>query len=113
LATIYEPKTIPSFEWVKAHDRDVAITTFGEVSIFEESDIALIRTVADKRFAMANGTQTSRYTMQYEGNAEVHLDDLCKNDPALKERMDNILKTKIYPLVREVFKYNPPPPGAL
>ena len=113
LTTIYEPKTIPSFEWVKAHDRDVAITTFGEVSIFEESDIALIRTVADKRFAMANGTQTSRYTMQYEGNAEVHLDDLCKNDPALKERMDNILKTKIYPLVREVFKDNPPPPGAL
>jgi len=57
--------------------------------------------------------------MQYEGNREVHLDGLCKNDPALKERMDNILQEKIYPLVREAFKDqgdnggHPPPLGAL
>jgi len=114
-----EPKNIPQFEWIKAGDRDVAITTYGETSVFDEDDIALIRAAADKRFAQANGAQTSRYTMQYEGNREVHLDDLCKSDPALKERMDSILKDKIYPLVREAFKDeggnggHPPPLGAL
>lgn len=118
--TSHEPKhNIPQFDWIKAGDRDVAITTYGEVAVFDEDDIALIRAAADKRFAQANGAQTSRYTMQYEGNREVHLDDLCRNDPALKERMDKILKEKIYPLVREAFKDqggndgHPPPLGAL
>jgi tetratricopeptide (TPR) repeat protein len=110
---------IPSFDRIKANGRDVAVTTYGDVPVFEEADIALIRASADRRFAQANGAQTSRYTMQYEGNAEVHLDDLCKNDPALKERMDSILKEKIYPLVRAAFKDQgingdyPPPLGAL
>jgi tetratricopeptide (TPR) repeat protein len=99
-----EPQNIPEWEWIKAGDRDIAITTFGETAVFDEDDISLIRAAADKRFAQANGAQTSRYTMQYIGNREVHLDDLCKSDPALKERMDNILKNKIYPLVREAFK---------
>jgi len=115
----HEPKSIPKFEWIKAGERDVAITTYGDTAVFDEDDIALIRAAADKRFAQASGAQTSRYTMQYEGNREVHLDDLCKNDPALKERMDNILQEKIYPLVREAFKDqgdnggHPPPLGAL
>ena len=115
----HEPKNIPEYEWIKASDRDVAITTFGETAVFAEDDIALIRAAADNRFAQANGAQTSRYTMQYEGNKEAHLDDLCKIDPALKVRMDNILKDKIYPLVREAFKDqgsndgHPPPLGAL
>ena len=66
--TSHEPKNIPQFEWIKAGDRDVAITTYGETAVFDENDIALIRAAADKRFAQANGAQTSRYTMQYEGN---------------------------------------------
>ena len=66
--TSLEPKNIPQFEWIKAGDRDVAVTTYGETAVFDENDIALIRAAADKRFAQANGAQTSRYTMQYEGN---------------------------------------------
>ena len=38
-----EPKHIPQWEWIKAGDRDVAITTFGETAVFDEDDIALIR----------------------------------------------------------------------
>jgi hypothetical protein len=41
--------------------------------------------------------------MQYVGNSEVHLDDLCANDPVLKERMDHILRNKVYPLIRAAF----------
>ena len=37
------------------------------------------------------------------GNSEVHLDDLCAADPILKARMDQILQTKVYPLVRSAF----------
>ncbi|KAK1736629.1 tetratricopeptide repeat-containing protein [Skeletonema marinoi] len=89
----HEPKSIPKFEWIKAGERDVAITTYGDTAVFDEDDI-------------------------YEGNREVHL-MIVQNDPALKERMDNILQEKIYPLVREAFKDqgdnggHPPPLGAL
>jgi hypothetical protein len=41
--------------------------------------------------------------MQYVGNSEVHLDDLCANDSVLKERIDHILQNRVYPLVRQAF----------
>ena len=41
--------------------------------------------------------------MQYEGNSEVHLDDLCASDPHLRARIDRILNEKVYPLVRTAF----------
>ena len=104
LLAIPAPANIPEFEWIKAGERNVAVKTFGETAVFDEDDIARIRNAADMRFAQANGAQTSRYSMQYEGNREAHLDDLCRNDPTLKIRIDNILNEKIYPLVREAFK---------
>ncbi|KAL3807273.1 hypothetical protein ACHAXA_004089 [Cyclostephanos tholiformis] len=99
----------PSYDWIQATDkkdgqkRNVAVKTVGDVPVFEPEDIALLRAAADKRFALAAGTQTSRYTMQYEGNSEVHLDDLCAGDPVLKSRMDRVLQEKVYPLVRSAF----------
>jgi tetratricopeptide (TPR) repeat protein len=66
-------KNTPSYEWIQATDefggktRHVAVKTIGDVPVFESEDITLLRAAADKRFALANGVQTSRYTMQYEG----------------------------------------------
>ncbi len=119
------------YEWIMATDdfggktRRIALKTVGDTPVFDPSDVTLLRAAADKRFALAAGVQTSRYTMQYEGmlyfllrataddcslncrfvkgNSEVHLDDLCAGDPLLMMRINQILQTKVYPLVREAF----------
>ena len=73
---------IPSFKWIQTQGdygmnshtnilnrRDVALTTVGEVRVFQPEDISLLRAAADKHFAQTVGQQTSRYTMQYEGKS--------------------------------------------
>ncbi|KAL7542951.1 hypothetical protein ACHAXR_012244, partial [Thalassiosira sp. AJA248-18] len=101
--TSNELHNVPSYEWIRTPEMPVAVRTVGDVPVFDRGDLALLRAAADRRFAMAAGIQTSRYTMQYEGNSEVHLDDLCAGDPILKARMDQILQAKVYPLVRAAF----------
>jgi len=103
--SISTTKEIPRYEWISSEEtgRKVAVKTLGETPLFDDDDIRLIVSAADRRFAQANGKQLSRYTMQYVGNSEVHLDDLCANDPVLKERMDHILRNKVYPLIRAAF----------
>ncbi|KAL9183563.1 hypothetical protein ACHAXT_004419 [Thalassiosira profunda] len=110
---IEDPNTmgkIPSYEWIQTPvdgssglARNVAVRTLGDVPLFDPDDVDLLRQAADKHFALAAGVQTSRYTMQYEGNSEVHLDDLCASDPHLRVRIDRILNEKVYPLVRTAF----------
>jgi len=96
---------LPMIEWLKTSDTNhkIAVKTIGDVPVFTEDDISMLRDAADRRFSHANGVPTSRYTMQYEGNSEVHLDDLCAADPSLKMRIDKILQNKVYPLVRKAF----------
>ena len=92
---------LPSYEYIQTpNEKNVAVRTVGEKPVLSEEDIAMLVGAADKRFAIAAGIQTSRYTMQYEGNSEVHLDDLCAGDPILKTKIDTMLQAKIYPLVR-------------
>jgi len=94
-------------EWITVDNegkrQNVAVRTVGGMPLFDPEDIDFLRSAADERFALAAGIQTSRYTMQYEGNSEVHLDDLCAGDPFLKARMDMILQERVYPLVRAAF----------
>ena len=96
---------IPSHVWLtsQATGRKVAIKTTGGTPLFDDDDRRLLISAADRSFAQANGKQLSRYTMQYVGNSEVHLDDLCANDPTLKQRIDYILQKRVYPLVRNAF----------
>ena len=103
--TISASEYTPSYEWMKSVStgRNVAVKTVGDTPLFEADDIRLLVSSADRRFAQANGKQLSRYTMQYVGNSEVHLDDLCASDPELKQRMDYILQNRVYPLVRAAF----------
>lgn len=69
----------PRYEWIQSTDetrgnaRKIALKTVGDVPVFEPEDIALLRAAADKRFALAHGVQTSRYTMQYEGLSVFHI----------------------------------------
>lgn len=71
--SVQSQKNIPGSEWIQNTDkidenaRHVALRTIGDMPVFEPDDIALLRAAADKRFALAAGVQTSRYTMQYEG----------------------------------------------
>jgi tetratricopeptide (TPR) repeat protein len=103
--SISDTEETPCYEWLtsEATNRKVAVKTMGDAPLFNEDDIQLIVAAADRSFAQANGKQLSRYTMQYVGNSEVHLDDLCANDPVLKERVDHILQNRVYPLVRKAF----------
>ena len=61
--------SIPSYEWLRTSDthRNVAVRTLGDVPLFTAEDISMLRAAADRRFSLANGAPTSRYTMQYEG----------------------------------------------
>jgi hypothetical protein len=69
----------PRYEWIQSTEeirenaRKIALKTVGDVPVFEPEDIALLRAAADKRFALAHGVQTSRYTMQYEGMSVFHI----------------------------------------
>jgi len=107
--TSVQTQAATSYEWIQATDQEdrqariVAVRTVGDVPVLDPVDISLLRRAADNRFALAAGIQTSRYTMQYEGNSELHLDDLCAGDPQLKSRMDHVLQEKVYPLVRAAF----------
>lgn len=60
---------LPKIEWLKTTEtnRNVAVKTTGDVPVFTEDDISMLRDAADTRFSHANGVPTSRYTMQYEG----------------------------------------------
>lgn len=63
---------IPNHEWIQSpgsdgKGRNVAVRTVGDTPLFQPEDIDLLRSAADRRFALAAGIQTSRYTMQYEG----------------------------------------------
>jgi len=59
---------IPNYEYItSADDRRVAVRTTGDVPVFSTEDIAMLTDAANRHFARAAGVQTSRYTMQYEG----------------------------------------------
>jgi len=68
-----QSSAVPGYEWIQTPDqRNVAAKTLG-VPVFDPEDVALLRGAADRRFALAAGIQTSRYTMQYEGMAVLHI----------------------------------------
>jgi len=59
---------IPSYEYITSADnKKVAVRTVGDVPVFSAEDIAMLTDAANRHFARAAGVQTSRYTMQYEG----------------------------------------------
>jgi len=56
------------------------------------------------RSLTSNEGTDSRFTLQFEGNSEVHLADLCDDDgDELKRWIDGALVENVYPLVRASF----------
>ena len=60
--------SLPEYEYItSAVEKNVAVRTVGDVPVFSTEDIAILTDAANRHFARAAGVQTSRYTMQYEG----------------------------------------------
>ena len=87
--------------------RNVALRTTGNVPLLDAESIASIRDAAQNLWDdHQNNNKTSRFTLQFEDtNLECHLEDLVASDATgiLKEIVDNLLTTKVYPLARSAF----------
>ena len=98
----------PEFEWVFGgstnHKRFVALRTKGDLPLLNKTSINRIRT-ALRNYRQTKGDESSstRFTMQYSGNSDYHLADLCEDDEELRRLINDVLKSKIYPLVRASF----------
>mmetsp|Transcript_1389 Transcript_1389/g.3837 ORF Transcript_1389/g.3837 Transcript_1389/m.3837 type:complete len:496 (-) Transcript_1389:1061-2548(-) len=84
--------------------RHVALRTIGDNAILGRNIVSAIRKAANEHWAKNRGESSSRFTMQFQGNSEVHLADLVANSPPwLKEYIDDALQRKVYPLIRKAF----------
>jgi len=94
--------------------QNIAIRTM-DTPLLDTKSIASIRTAAHLLWSRESelglgeenvASSSSRFTLQFaDTNSECHLDDLVASDETgdLKGIVDNLLTTKIYPLVREAF----------
>ena len=125
LAAETDPSTASSidYEWIFAEAsgggvghrqrHPIAIRTVGNEAILNSTSIRLIRSAAEERWAKAQedeedgartrGAKTSRFTYQRRGNYEAHLNDLAIDDPALQWVANDMLSSRVYPLVRDAF----------
>lgn len=99
------------YQWIKGVDmivgdgskvENVAIRTVDDEPLLSLNVVRMIREAAEKHWEKSEAS-SSRFSMQYEGNSEVHLNELCEKNFDLKCAIDNELVTKIYPLVRSAF----------
>jgi len=98
-------------------DRKIALRTTGNPLLDAES-ILLLREAAQNLWnrdqtpiGISNDTKSgssSRFTLQFKENSECHLDDLVASDSSgkLQQIVDNLLTSKVYPLVRSAFGQN-------
>ncbi|CAB9520793.1 expressed unknown protein [Seminavis robusta] len=81
----------------------VALRTTGQ-PLLSKSDISIILNAA-KAFRNNNRktTTSTRFTMQYAGNSDLHVADLVSMQPSLQPILEKLLHNQIYPLVRSAF----------
>ncbi|VEU45053.1 unnamed protein product [Pseudo-nitzschia multistriata] len=86
-------------------NKKVALRTIGATPLLDAESIASIRNAAENLWdGRGSSGPTSRFTLQFENtNSECHLDELVESNAALKEVVDNLLTTKVYPLARSAF----------
>jgi hypothetical protein len=92
------------YEWVlSSWNHPVALKTMGQ-PLLDPTTIRTIQEAAqDYRNRRAKSVLSTRFTMQYAGNSDLHLADLVAHQPSLLSLFDSILQTQIYPLVRKPF----------
>jgi len=99
---------IPNFDWIhgvasNGEKRRVLLKTNDlDRPILQPNEIEVILEAVDRQRQLSS-EETSRFTMQYSGNADFHLSDLCQVDPEVQDIVDSMLQTKLYPLVRRAF----------
>jgi len=83
--------------------RPIAIRTHGPNPVLNASSIQLIRSAAERAWFNPNSGATSRFTYQRKGNSEAHLNDLASADASVQSVVDEMLRSKVYPLIRDAF----------
>mmetsp|Transcript_11572 Transcript_11572/g.17249 ORF Transcript_11572/g.17249 Transcript_11572/m.17249 type:complete len:696 (-) Transcript_11572:374-2461(-) len=102
-----DQQPLPKFKWIHREQKPatakmpIAIQTQDDV--FDKETIKLIRHAANEHWKNNMNDATSRFSMQYKGNSEVHLHELCEQNPKLKHAIDTALVNKVYPLIRAAF----------
>lgn len=106
-----------AFEWVfpptkdqgdssMSHPRAVALKTVGE-PLLDTATIRMFQEAAQSYRESAKESpeapHSTRFTMQYPGNSDLHLVDLVAHQPTLSPVVENLLHHKVYPLVRRAF----------
>lgn len=95
------------YEWIhvqrEGKHHPIAIHTIGRMPLLDGPSIQQIRSAAERQWNDPTSGIKSRFTFQRRGNYEAHLDDLAKEDSSIKAIADELLRTKVYPLIRDVF----------
>ena len=95
------------YEWIhvqrEGKQHPIAIRTIGSTPLLDGASIQRIRSAAERQWSDPNSGIKSRFTYQRRGNYEAHLDDLAKKDSAIEAIVDDLLRTKVYPLIRDAF----------
>ena len=102
---------IPRYEPLYGNDaynnKPIAYRSIGsneEDKILSNDAMQSIKSSADKYWNENKEAQEdSRFTLQFKGNSEIHLDDLCSYNPSIKPLLNSVLKEKVYPLLRKAF----------
>ena len=95
------------YEWMyvqrEGKQHPIAIQTIGSMPLLDGPSIQRIRSAAESQWNDPNSGIKSRFTYQRRGNYEAHLDDLAKEDSSIEAIADELLRTKVYPLIRDAF----------
>ena len=95
------------YEWIhvqrEGKQRPIAIQTIGSTPLLDGPSMQQIRSAAERQWNDPNSGIKSRFTYQRRGNYEAHLDDLAKEDSSIEAIADELLRSKVYPLIRDAF----------
>jgi len=78
-------------------------------ALLDAPSIRRIRSAAERQWNDSSSSSSSssggksRFTYQRRGNYEAHLNDLAEDDPAIRAIAEELLRDKVYPLIREAF----------
>jgi len=109
LSAEVDPSTpnVIKYEWIhvqrEGRQHPIAIRTMGTNPLLDAPSIQRIRSAAERQWNDPSSGGTSRFTYQRKGNYEAHLDDLAREDSVMQVIADELLRNKVYPLIRDAF----------
>ena len=113
-----QQNTTTEFEWIfpppknistitkEALNPPVALRTLGEPLIDAETCATIQNAAQAYRKSLEESgdqPQSTRFTMQYPGNSDLHVADLVAHQPEVGTVFDKVLQRELYPLVRSAY----------